>query len=211
MLSAISDVILMYLTDTKLVFRLQRDRYGTLYETDMTTVDDCYLEEIGMATNWRFYAWMTRYQNQGYIADSWHSDIYPYPMSEIEAGISLDRVLSGTQRTAIITDAFYEGIQSALNGDLVLSGGLRDAIISYVLTAGIESKIAADEVLQGTQRTAIITLDPATYWASLGIEEAEMVGDEVLTGTVRLAILSDTADTEEIEMKGDLVLAGAIA
>ena len=221
MLSAISDVILMYLDDNnKLVFRLQRDRFGTLYETGLEGDGNYYLEETGLATNWRFYAWMSKYLNPGYEAISWHSDIYPYPMREMMK-IKADRVLTADIRQAIELAAAKD-TEISIDADSIVSAIIRDVMHLYEV-ADAEMGIDVDAIVSAIIRQAISTPDESGEYPPPEGEESGALSphinqpaevdfgiDDVISAAVRLAILTDTAGDEEIAFGVDNIVSATI-
>jgi hypothetical protein len=53
--SAASDVVLAYIRDGQVLYRLQRDRYGVEYVAAFGLASNLRLTNIGMGTNWRFH------------------------------------------------------------------------------------------------------------------------------------------------------------
>lgn len=51
-----SDILVFYVDDTenKIRYRVQRDRFGTVYNTPVTTTTNTYLEKVGFASDYRY-------------------------------------------------------------------------------------------------------------------------------------------------------------
>lgn len=195
-----SDVLLFYIRDASslVVYRQQRDRYGSRYDTPYATDANDYIQKVIRTTDNRVATLLVvRNTVTGrYSLDRLETTLYPI-IIEVESCDSDAELLSGTLVTLIINHTLFD-IEEAETVAELLSGTLTSPLILHTLF-DMEEGEASAELLSGTLAVVIIA------HVLFDMEESEATA-ELLSGTL-VAIVFDHVlfDKEEAEASATLV------
>jgi len=198
-----SDIYLCYINDAanQMEYRIQRDRYNTVYPTNVVDTQNAYLEVLAAGHNYRLYIWLSEYVGgaKKYRIIYRHSAIYPYYFSE-EVEILPDTVTSASHIFEFILWSLADAeVQFA--GDSIVHSIIRAAIWEYEMSDE-EVTLTGDSIVGAILRLAI-------FIHEVDDEDVSLAGDLILSGAIRQAILLQEIEDESITLSGDSILSAS--
>jgi len=195
-----SDVLFFYVSDSlnKIVYRQQRDRYLTIYDTPITVVANKYLEDIVKATDSRIHiVYSERFLASGtyevfHIESALYPQILPPEIVEV-----FSAVLSGVLLLVVITSDASDSL--TVIGS-VRSGTLTDPII--ISNAAIET-VSTQASIQSGLLVLPLILNNAE------IETLSATGS-MRSGILILIVILDDAEIETLSAQAS-VQSGTLA
>lgn len=209
-----SDILLFYIDDTenKVLYRIQRDRFGVVYDSGITSSSSIFLEELCPGKNNRMYLYYTDVSEIDAEACTctgfryWHSA--PYPVhSSADTEIGTSQILSGSKEYKLpLEDDYYwlaeldlENV--SLNTSFILSGQKREII--HEKTIEMDSvEIGASDIVSGSLREII-------HEYTADIESVELGSGDIVDGSLRQIIIEATTEIDSAELGVSEIVSGS--
>jgi len=203
-----SDVLVFYISDVAdgLVYRQQRDRYGTEYSTPITGVTDKYLEEVFRSTDFRVVAVISTHNVVAgqYSLSRLESTLYPQIL-EPEGFRPSPDVISGILASIILEHALFDIDEFRANLLSIQSGTLAAIVIDHTLFDVDEFKAEVPSIQSGV--LAVVVIEHTLF--DIDKFKAELLS--ITGGTMLIVVIEHTLfDIDEFKCNLTSIVSGSL-